>query len=215
LCSAVENDTYVEASKLTVGQWLGDWLDATRSRLRPATYIRYKGIIDNAISKAPIATIPLQKLRPNHVETYYASVKLSASTVTLHHTIIFSALRKAMRDRLIVSNPARDLEGRPRRSRSKSDDARQHCWSVTEAAKFFDAAKAAEPQPAAFYGLALNSGMRKGELCGLKWADVDVDARKVRVVRQLDHHARRRYRRSTPRTPQGAAESHDAAPADA
>jgi hypothetical protein len=70
LCSAVDNDTYVEASKLTIGQWLVDWLDATRSRIRPATYVRYKGIIDNAITKAPIATIPIQKLRPAHIEAY-------------------------------------------------------------------------------------------------------------------------------------------------
>src|SRR5262245_30011048 len=40
-------------------------------------------------------------------------------------------------------------------------------------------------QPAAFYTLALDSGARKGELCGLKWADIDLDAGTIAVVRQL------------------------------
>jgi integrase len=185
LCSAAENGTYVEASKITLGKWLADWIDGRKAQIRSGSYVRYKGIIDSAISKAPIATIPVQKLRPSHIEAYYASVQMSPSTITLHHTILYSALRKAVRDRLIPSNPARDLEARPRRSRSKSEDARQHCWTVTEAQTFLDAANAAGPQPAAFYGLALHTGMRKGELCGLMWADVDLDTRKVRVVRSL------------------------------
>jgi integrase len=54
-----------------------------------------------------------------------------------------------------------------------------------KARAFLAEAKAAGPQPAAFYTLALDSGMRKGELCGLRWADVDLDAGKVRVIQQL------------------------------
>jgi integrase len=46
-------------------------------------------------------------------------------------------------------------------------------------------AKAAGPQPAAFYTLALDSGARKGELCGLAWSDVDLEAGKARIVHQL------------------------------
>lgn len=185
LCSAVENGTHVEASKVTLGQWLIAWIEVRKPSVRPATYDRYKGIIDNTINKAPVSTLPIQKIRPVHIETYYATLKLSASTRTLHHTILYSALKKAERDRLIPSNPARDLEARPRRTRGKSEDARQHCWNVTEAQKFLSAANAAGPQPAAFYGLALHTGMRKGELCGLMWTDVNLDTRKVQVVRSL------------------------------
>src|SRR5919108_5766234 len=50
---------------------------------------------------------------------------------------------------------------------------------------FIAAAKEQGPQPAAFYTLALGSGARKGELCGLKWTDIDLDAGAVAFVRQL------------------------------
>src|SRR5258706_11677441 len=46
---------------------------------------------------------------------------------------------------------------------------------------FVAKAKAAGPQPAAFYALALESGARKGELCGLRWSDLDLDAGKMRT----------------------------------
>jgi integrase len=53
------------------------------------------------------------------------------------------------------------------------------------ARRFIAAAKELQPQPAAFYTLALDSGARKGELCGLKWTDIDLDAGTVAIVRQL------------------------------
>src|SRR5258706_1516874 len=46
---------------------------------------------------------------------------------------------------------------------------------------FLATAKAAGPQPAAFYALALESGARKGELCGLPWSDLDLDAGQMRI----------------------------------
>ena len=60
-----------------------------------------------------------------------------------------------------------------------------HCWTAPEARAFLTAAKAAGPQWAAFFSLALDSGMRRGELCGLKWEDLDLDARRVTIQRQL------------------------------
>jgi integrase len=182
----LDDGTYVDASDLTLGQWLDEWLQSRRARIRPTSYERYNGIIENSIQKNAIANIPLQSVRASHIERYYATATVSPATLTLHHAILHGALRKAKRDQLIVVNPAIDLEGRPRRSRDRSfDDARTHCWSATEARVFLAVAKAAGTQPAAFYSLALDSGARKGELCGLQWTDLDLDAGKMRIVRQL------------------------------
>ena len=105
--------------------------------------------------------------------------------MTLHHVILHRALRKAVKDKLITVNPASDLDGKPRHRRDYDVEARKHCWTAAESRAFLAAAKAAGPQPAAFYALALDSGARKGELCGLRWNDVDLDTAKMRIVQQL------------------------------
>jgi integrase len=61
----------------------------------------------------------------------------------------------------------------------------QQAWAAEEARAFLAAANAAGSPPAAFYALALDSGARKGELCGLRWSDVDMAAGKIRILQQL------------------------------
>jgi integrase len=69
--------------------------------------------------------------------------------------------------------------------RRDHDRLRQNCWEADEARAFLVAAKAAGPQPAALYAFALDSGARKGELCGLQWGDLDLEKGTVTFVRQL------------------------------
>jgi hypothetical protein len=134
LLTASNGGTFIEASKLTLGAWLREWLEASvKPRCRPATYVRYKGIIEHAITKAPIGDLPIQKLRASHLETYYASATVSAATLTLHHAILHRALRKAAKDKLIPFNAAADLDGKPRPERNR-EAARQHCWTASKPA---------------------------------------------------------------------------------
>ena len=100
LLKAAKDGTYVDGSTITVGEWLTEWFAAAKARFRPSTCVRFEGIITNALLAAPFAGIRLQKLRTTHIEAYYASATVSASTLTLHHTILHQALRKALRDRL-------------------------------------------------------------------------------------------------------------------
>jgi integrase len=186
LINAANGGAFVEPSKMTLIVWLREWLEASvKIQCRPATYVRYQGIIENHIAKATIADLPLQKLRASHLEAYYAAAAGSMSTKTLHHTVIRLALRKATRDRLVTANVAADLDGRPKRPRGRSEDAREHCWTASEAQTFLIAAKAAGPQEGALYALALDSGARKGELCGLRWSDVDFETGQIRISQQL------------------------------
>ncbi len=186
MLKAAKDGTYVDASKITLGEWLTEWFTASKMRFRASTCERFEGIIAKSLQVAPIARMPLQKVRPTHLEQYYASSSVSASTLTLHHTILHQALRKAAKDRLIPSNPAADLDHKPRRARERfTEDAQKHAWTTTEARAFLAAASAAGPRPGAFYALALDSGARKGELCGLTWAHLDLDAGKMRIVQQL------------------------------
>lgn len=186
LVKAANDGTYVDASKITLGEWLTEWFKAAKSHYRASTVLRFDGIIRHNLLTASIAAVRLQKLRSTHLQEYYGGTKLSKSTVALHHAILHVALRKAVKDRLIPVNPADLLDHRPRRPRSRvCEDAQKHCWTAGEARTFLATARAAGPQPAAFYSLAIDSGARKGELCGLRWTDLELDAGKMRIMQQL------------------------------
>jgi len=183
LLTAIRTGQYVDPSKITLGQWLQEWIVNVKSTVRPASFTRYSGIVENHLLKATIAGIPLQKLRSSHVETYYGTIPVGSRPV--HHTVLRRALRKAVKDRLLVSNPAVDLDHAPRRRKAPDEGARQNCWTAAEAKTFLASAKAAGAQPAALYAVALDSGARKGELCGLRWEDVDFESGRIRIVQQL------------------------------
>jgi integrase len=76
------------------------------------------------------------------------------------------------------------VDGIPRGQR-QHEDLLAHCWTPEEATRFMAAAKASNPQDGAFYGLLLEAGLRKGEVAGLKWPDVDLDAGTTTVFRTL------------------------------
>jgi integrase len=167
---------YVEPSRMTLAEWLSEWLDTTinppNKRLR--TYETYKSVIERHLKPA-LGHLRLQQLRPTDLKRYYNEASLSPTTVEQHHTLLHSALKAAQLQGLVQRNVASLVIGKPHR-REGRDDVLRHCWEAEEVRRFIATATEQGPQPAAFYTLALDSGARKGELCGLKWTDIDLDA---------------------------------------
>ncbi|HEX9871675.1 MAG TPA: tyrosine-type recombinase/integrase [Candidatus Tectomicrobia bacterium] len=176
---------YVEPSRTTVGEWLQAWLKTAikppNKRLR--TYETYQSVIERHLKPA-IGHIRIQQLKPTDLKRFYNESSLSTTTLEQHHTLLHSALKAALLQSLVQRNVASLVIGKPHRPEGR-DDVLKHCWEADEAKQFIVAAKELGPQPAAFYTLALESGARKGELCGLKWTDIDLDAGTVAIVRQL------------------------------
>ena len=129
----------------------------------------------------------LQELKSIDLEHYFGeqAATLAPATLEQHYTLIHSALEQALRGGLVVRNVAKLVSGKPHASHGHAEEIEQHCWTSEEATAFLDAAKAAGDQPAAFYALALETGMRKSELGGLKWTDVDLGKGCVRIQRQI------------------------------
>jgi integrase len=186
LTGEVYRGEFIESSKLTVGQWLDEWVDKAIKppRRTVSTYNGWKGIIENHLKRA-MGNVLLQQLTPLHLERYYADMagKRSATTVRIHHSILSTALTAAINAGHIRNNPAKRATNKPR-PRHCGEDVANNVWTAEEARDFIAVLKQdSSVQFTAFFALALDAGMRKGELLGLKWQDLS--GLTLRVERQL------------------------------
>jgi integrase len=181
---AADEGRVVERSKRTVAEYLREWLAALRPRVRPTTLASYAIAIDRIVRE--IGQVPLQALTPMHVETLYADLSahggrdgraLSPKTVRNCHIVLRKALADAERLGLVVRNVA--AVARPPAVRR----VEQQTWSASELRRFL-ALLSGERLEAAFVLLA-TTGMRRGELLGLRWTDVDLPSRRISVVQAL------------------------------
>lgn len=170
----------IAQEKQTVEQFLVHWLD-TLPELAPSTLARYRGLVTHDLIPA-IGRIALGKLTAQRVQSLYAAKReqgLSETTVRHLHMFLHRALGSAVRLGLVARNVT-ELVDVPRLHRSE-----MHTLSPDEAKQLVDTAHAHGDRLEALYVLALTTGMRQGELLGLRWRDVDVEANAVRVVTSL------------------------------
>ncbi len=181
----IDRGEFVAPSKQTFGEVLQVYIEKiVKPSKRAQTYRTQKSFIENHIRPA-LGAIAVQSLRPSDLLKYYAERShLSPSTLRGHHATIRSALNAAVVDQVVKRNVAIGLKGL-RAIEYSADDMRANTWTADEAAQFMAVAKDGSAQTAAFYALALDSGMRLAELCGLKWDDVNFNSGTVAVVRQL------------------------------
>lgn len=182
---------YRAPDRVTVGQYLQErWLPAKRAQLRASTFESYRVNVANHVVPA-IGAVPLQRLTPEHLDTFYAELLtsgrqngheggLSVKTVRNIHTILHKALADAARKGTVLRNVA-DLADPPRLSSAPRPEMK--VWDTKQLRQFLEEIEDHRLYPA-FYLLA-NTGMRRGEVLGLRWSDVDLDAASVSVSRAL------------------------------
>lgn len=168
--------TFVEPALIDLGTYLEGWL---KEYVETGDYkIRSKETYVNVVRRyitPSLGHIRIQDLSVNDIEKYYNDCRrpdrrLSEGTIRQHHAILHKALETAMvSKKLIPSNPADSVMNKPKRKRN---DKVLRTWTREEAGAFLRAAREMGERQAAFYGMALETGMRKGELCGLSWSDV-------------------------------------------
>jgi integrase len=169
-----------DAGKLTVEEHLLRWLsDSVRDTVRQRTYERYESIVRVHLIPA-IGRIKLKTLTPAHVRALYRA-KLDAGLAprsVLHiHRTLSKALKQATDDGLIPRNAAGLVKPpRPRREEIQPLDSEQ-------VRALFETARGDRLE--ALYVVAVTTGMRRGELQGLKWEDLDLEAGTLQVRRTL------------------------------
>ena len=171
----VEQGLPIPNDRLTVKEFLVDWMAREGRTLRATSKRRYDQILrDHVIPD--LGKHKLVRLLPDHLDDLYAkqlAAGLSAHSVGLTHAVLHAALERAYRWGKAPRNVA-DLVTPPERPRTEAD-----ALSPAEARQFLQAS-AGNPFEAVFV-LALTTGLRRGELLGLRWSRVDLEAGTLRV----------------------------------
>lgn len=169
-----------DAEDLTVAEYLVRWLNGpARKNVRSSTYARYEQLSRKHLTPA-LGRMKLKKLSAIHLEGLYEAKLeegLAPRTVNYIHVTISKALRYAVGKDLVRQNVASLAEA----PQPKSPEMRT--LNRKQVGDFLEAARGDRLE--ALYVLALATGMRRSELLGLKWEDVDLQARIVLVRRGL------------------------------
>lgn len=178
--TAMSTGTYIEASTLSVDDYLDRWLqNAARGRVRERTFDDYSDLLKRYV-RPPLGKTRLCDLRPLDIQNLYTDMQgsgLSARTVRYAHAVLSSALGQAVKWLMLSRNPAALVE------LPKLTHKEMSALSVDEAARFL--AAASEDRFALLFALALSTGMRPEEYLGLKWKDIDLEKGVVSVQRAL------------------------------
>jgi integrase len=160
----------------TVATFLESWLEQTaKPTLRPRTHLRYVQLVRKH-ALPTLGAIALRKLTPQHLATLYGrkfDEGLSPRSVQFLHAVLHRAFKQAVRWQLIGRNPADAVDApKPRRPEIRP-------LSPLEARQLLEAARGDNFE--ALYVLSLTTGMRQGEVLGLTWAAIDLDAGRLEV----------------------------------
>jgi integrase len=186
--AALSAGTWSDDQGVTVGVWLDQWLDELAVRGRsPKTLSNYRGHVRD-VWRPRLGQVRLRELRRGHIERIIADLaapkegerpagnvgrrvqQRTAGTIAGYHRTIRAALAVAVRRELIPFNPA---AGRMDALPAAAEEEEPTVWQPEETARFLEHVKA--DRLSAMYELAAYAGLRRAELCGLRWADLDPD----------------------------------------
>ena len=186
--TSIERGVYADPGRQTLADYIHRWIGHKAADLAPRTLDSYRLIMDLHLIPA-LGNIKLADLKPLHIQEYYRKALedgrmdnkknrkgLSPTTVLYHHRVLHEALEQAVRWQLLERNPAGAVTP-PRKERreiavlNSPEQARELLAAVRKSTLYIPTL------------LALYTGMRRGEILGLRWQDVDLKPKtKVKPV---------------------------------
>jgi integrase len=175
----VQSGLTFTAAQITVAQFFREWLINYKDSIRPKTYEQYKQIVNQYITPG-IGAVKLKDLRPDQIQLFY-TMQLrdgrSQRTVLLIHSVLHRALNQALSWRLIGHNPA-EAVNRPKVPRKE-----MRVLNESQVITLINSAKGSRFET--LFWVAVTTGLREGEILGLKWSDIDWVTRRLSVQRQV------------------------------
>lgn len=166
-----EAEGQVSAQHITLESWLNYWLeDVVRQNLEYTTHHCYQNMVKNHIVPA-LGDIPLQELMPYHIQRYYTEMtrtkQLSTNTVHKHHILLHTALKLAFRQGVLLYNPIDRVEP------PKEHPTQRRFYTPQQLKRLLETVDGTDLE--LVIKLAGYLGLRRGEICGLRWKDVDFE----------------------------------------
>lgn len=177
------NGTFIKPDKVTLGEWLPRWLEVyIKPGVKPSTYANYMDVTNKHIIPS-LGPMSLQALRGHIIKEFYnkklesgrldGKGGLSQRIINLMHQVIKGALKQAVFERLIPTNPAEHI------TNAKIKHKEMNTLSPEQANKYLEAAEG-ERLKAAFL-LEIHTGLRRGELLGLTWDSIDLEGEEPKL----------------------------------
>ena len=166
-------------SKVPLSKFLDDWLVVAENSVRPNTYLQYSQIVHQHI--VPIlGKILLKGLRPDHVQSLYTKKLASGTspnTTRMIHAVLHRALNHALSLGLVIRNVS-DVVTRP-----KVPHKEMKTLDDYQVRQLIQAAEGTRFQ--ILFWIAVTTGLRQGEILGLKWSDIDWQTGRMQIQRQV------------------------------
>lgn len=177
----VDNGTYQEPSKMTVGEWMNIWLDQYLGAIKPRTADSYRTIV-NIHLKPAFGTTKLTALQTADIQALYTALlrqekPLSAKSLRNLHGVLHKALQQAVELGYIRSNPSTPCK------LPKVEKTMIRPLDGPQIRAFMQAIRGHRFE--FVYLVTLFTGMREGEVLGLKWDCVDFQSGTVLIGQQL------------------------------
>jgi len=199
---AGRTNTYVPNSPETMREYLTGWLETIEPTIKPSTHYSYtKKITVHVLPR--IGSEKLQVVDGGTLNKLYAEMSLGGAaprSIRYVHAILHRAMKDAVRIGRLTRNPC-DQATPPRASAAPRKPI--VTWTGEEVRTFLHHADEEDSRNVALWTLLCTTGMRRGEVLGLRWEDVDLETGVASVVQSVVQTGRQRWELSTPKTAAG------------
>ena len=190
LLHTMDTGEHVDPTRMSVRQWLEQWLETVRAEVAPKTHERYGEIVRNFLIPA-LGSLALSKLAPTHIQQAYngwaaggrldgKAGGLSPQTRRHIHRILRTALARAVEQQVIARNPADAFKKRL----PKVERITLATLNAEQSARLLEGIAHSRVYWPVL--LALSTGMRRGEVLAVRWKNVDLDRGTLRVMESLE-----------------------------
>lgn len=192
----LEHGMFVEKKKITLDAWHKTWMEEyKRNQIKIGTYTSYQKYYDCAI-KERLGNKIISDIRGEHIQKLYNDLVkdgYALSSIKVVAAVLNGCMQQAMRNGLIERNPVK-LAELPRQTEKKTRQA----MTKDQQTLFMEYAK--ESYLYNFFAVMLRTGMRTGEMRGLKYADIDKKRNVIHIQRTLKYIEGKGYLEDTPKT---------------